>query len=367
MKKCFNCNIEYSDKDLFCEKCGKQLEECEVCPNCKKGINSDDKFCSYCGFNLLEGQNLDVNNVEKNNKIDEKDKIKMVHNKVMKFLSVAFISILFIGFFELLFSPQYNENIHIIISCFERAEKINKIIIILFVTVSFISLILFLVFGIIGYIIILKNKDFCSKNKFVFLAFVFYIILFLLVLYWDNEPSLWAQYLTYFRLETIGIHYFYLALFLVPFIYAIDKLFSTLIQGFNIKLLLARTCKYLVICLNIVLLIWATGNTEFRFFDNDITIILNLIILIYILISFIIKLKSKETSSKMLLFSIIDNVVYMLYMIAGIFTTIVLSVEHWKDILLYIPQVIPFIGTAMVFLSIVKSILLKKVMIEEVA
>lgn len=28
IKKCFNCNIEYSDKDLFCEKCGKQLEEC---------------------------------------------------------------------------------------------------------------------------------------------------------------------------------------------------------------------------------------------------------------------------------------------------------------------------------------------------
>jgi len=50
--KCAFCNAELESDDLFCRKCGKQMERKILCPQCDKEVAPDDAFCRKCGATL---------------------------------------------------------------------------------------------------------------------------------------------------------------------------------------------------------------------------------------------------------------------------------------------------------------------------
>lgn len=53
MKKCKQCNQNFSDEVTFCPKCGRKLEETEevkyFCSKCGQQIEAGAKFCPKCG------------------------------------------------------------------------------------------------------------------------------------------------------------------------------------------------------------------------------------------------------------------------------------------------------------------------------
>ncbi len=56
MKTCTNCQLDFDDKFLFCNKCGGKLikkTDNEFCPYCGNKIETEGEFCPYCG-NLLD-------------------------------------------------------------------------------------------------------------------------------------------------------------------------------------------------------------------------------------------------------------------------------------------------------------------------
>ncbi len=48
--KCLNCGFENTEDAVFCENCGKKIEN--ICPNCKYGNRVGAKFCRKCGTKL---------------------------------------------------------------------------------------------------------------------------------------------------------------------------------------------------------------------------------------------------------------------------------------------------------------------------
>jgi len=50
--KCAFCNADLESDDLFCRKCGRQVERRILCPKCNKEVDPDDAFCRKCGATL---------------------------------------------------------------------------------------------------------------------------------------------------------------------------------------------------------------------------------------------------------------------------------------------------------------------------
>ena len=67
MKRCPNCDIQFSDADLFCSKCGTRLEtvpevrtpdgaDRTFCKVCGGVLKPDDQFCGKCGSKVCESE-----------------------------------------------------------------------------------------------------------------------------------------------------------------------------------------------------------------------------------------------------------------------------------------------------------------------
>lgn len=52
MKKCFTCNKEYDDEDIFCPICGEKLVATNVCQKCGKPVSAEDIYCRHCGHKI---------------------------------------------------------------------------------------------------------------------------------------------------------------------------------------------------------------------------------------------------------------------------------------------------------------------------
>lgn len=52
MKKCETCNIEFSDENNYCTKCGHPLVSFNVCQRCGHPVSEEDTFCAKCGYKI---------------------------------------------------------------------------------------------------------------------------------------------------------------------------------------------------------------------------------------------------------------------------------------------------------------------------
>jgi predicted amidophosphoribosyltransferase len=76
-KICFSCGSTLGIDDIFCVKCGKNIDEhrlivqeeepittsttspvdlSKICPNCLSNLKNDEKFCANCGKKVLKDQ-----------------------------------------------------------------------------------------------------------------------------------------------------------------------------------------------------------------------------------------------------------------------------------------------------------------------
>lgn len=63
MKTCVNCQLEFDDKYLFCDKCGGKLQEIidmVFCPYCGNKIETAGEYCPYCGNLLADAESVET-------------------------------------------------------------------------------------------------------------------------------------------------------------------------------------------------------------------------------------------------------------------------------------------------------------------
>lgn len=63
MKTCVNCQLEFDDKYLFCDKCGGKLQEIidmVFCPYCGNKIETSGEYCPFCGKLLVDAEPVDT-------------------------------------------------------------------------------------------------------------------------------------------------------------------------------------------------------------------------------------------------------------------------------------------------------------------
>lgn len=99
MKKCSQCNQNFSDDVAFCPKCGRKLdeivEEKRFCSKCGQQIDINTKFCPKCGAanevatkqNGLDSAMKIINNeiLKNKNDIEKNDVVQMIREKYLSF------------------------------------------------------------------------------------------------------------------------------------------------------------------------------------------------------------------------------------------------------------------------------------------
>ncbi len=413
MKKCFKCNKEYDNSDNFCLCCGGELEQAIECPNCKQSVSEKAKFCRYCGHNLeiketeaIEcpnckqmvnkrskfckhcGHNLEIipiivdeeKNTEVESKIeitDEMAKVKKTHNSIIKIYTVIFPMFLILGLLNILILELLKEGYSEYIRAIEIFKSRIDFLTIVFCIVWILHIVLpFLIitFAIIGLIKAIKTKEAKINVTFNRLSFVFYIILIISKVFVRYYLYSYGHHIDNL-LYTYGSYYIYLILFSIPLIYLLDKIFITIenIEQYDGKLFFRSFCKFLNILFSITLLIFTAEfimNKQILtdyYYNSEVTIsnlilFINLIVFIWIMLSFFNKIKLQEQSKKMLIFTIIDIGVYFLLFIVLLIYGI--TNDRLKS-LLYMEFLVPTILIINLTLNIIIIKLNKKIKKEE--
>ena len=50
---CVHCNAVLSQEHVFCDQCGKRVQDARVCPACQAVIPHESSFCDQCGVALI--------------------------------------------------------------------------------------------------------------------------------------------------------------------------------------------------------------------------------------------------------------------------------------------------------------------------
>lgn len=95
MKRCAQCNQNFSDEVMFCPKCGRKLdavmEEKHFCSKCGQQIEAGTKFCPKCGApsESMTAQNLNTVNVSQR-MADNSERVK--NNDILQDIREKYLS-----------------------------------------------------------------------------------------------------------------------------------------------------------------------------------------------------------------------------------------------------------------------------------